>query len=80
MDGKAETSAKMSPSASEWQSDEEFKHWLVFMGYAHINNRGRLRLQLTVYKQTKSLVLCYMHQAFKAGVKVGTKKKPQKKG
>ncbi len=47
------------------------------MGYAHIHHTGQLRLQLTVYKQTKSLVLAYMHQAFKAGVEYG-KKAPKK--
>lgn len=68
----------MSLRASEWQTDEDFKRWLVLMGYAAINNRGQLRLHLTVYKQTKSLVLSYMHQAFKAGVERGAQKKFKK--
>jgi len=71
LDRKKEQQAKMSLRASEWQSDEDFKQWLVFMGYAYLNARGQLRLHLAVYKQTKSLVISYMHQAYKAGVEFG---------
>ena len=70
----------MTLRASEWQSDEDFKQWLVFMGYAYLNARGQPRLNLAVYKQTKSLVISYMHQAYRAGVEFGNQKKPKKKG